>query len=159
MADRTTLGRRADLPTMPEIAAELTEQTASCTLPTGETITVSHRLPLYTLARELDAKGYGDYRLQSYSPTGTPSLRGLVSVMAGLTVEESDKGGLRLRPFRDHPGKGIFSRAAAPQERDPAPRGIPTPEVSPAACRSHPRPPSHPFHRPIPSATICVTTC
>ena len=82
---RTTLGRRADLPNIPEIAAELTEQTASCTLPTGETITVSHRLPLYTLARELDAKGYGDYRLQSYSPTGTPSLRGLVSVMAGLT--------------------------------------------------------------------------
>ena len=39
--------------------AVLSEQTASCTLPTGETITVSHRVPLYTLARELDARGYG----------------------------------------------------------------------------------------------------
>ncbi len=103
---------------MPEIAAELTEQTASCTLPSGETVTVTHRAPLYTLARELDARGYGEYRLQSYSPTGTPSLRGLVSVMAGLTVEESDKGGLRLRPFREHPGKGIFSRAAGVLQRD-----------------------------------------
>ena len=120
MADlpRYTIGRRADLPDMPEIAAELAEQTASCTLPTGETITVSHRIPLYTLARELAAKGYGDYRLQSYSPTGTPSLRGLVSVMAGLTVEESDKGGLRQRRFREHPGKGIFSRAGGVLQRD-----------------------------------------
>ena len=127
MADlpRHTIGRRADLPDLPEIAAELTEQTASCTLPSGETITVSHRVPLYTLARELDARGYGDYRLQSYTPAGTPSLRGLVSVMAGLTVEESDRDGLRLRPFREHPGRGVFCRAAAPQERNEGFGGIP----------------------------------
>ena len=48
---RYTIGSQADVPDM--LNAELTEQTASCTLPTGETITVSHRVPLYTLAREL----------------------------------------------------------------------------------------------------------
>ena len=122
MTNRTTMGRRADLPDLSEIAAELTEQTASCTLPTGETITISHRLPLYTLARELDAKGYGGHRLQAYSPTGTPSLRGLVSVMAGLTVEESDRNGLRLRRFRAFPTQsipgGISSRAVGVPQRD-----------------------------------------
>ena len=111
--------RRADLPAMPEIAAVLTEQTASCTLPTGETVTVSHRVPLYTLARELDARGYGDYRLQAYTPTGTPGLRGLVSVMAGLTVSERDKEGLRLEKYRPFPSRG------RPAERDPGSEGIP----------------------------------
>ena len=86
-------------------------------------------MPLYTLARELDARGYGDFRLQAYTPTGTPSLRGLVSVMAGLTVEETDRDGLRLRRFRSFPtqpvSKGISSRAVEVQERDPALEGIP----------------------------------
>ena len=56
---RYRLSRRADLPDMPEIAAVLSESPArrgldcaTCTLPTGETITVTHRVPLYTLARE-----------------------------------------------------------------------------------------------------------
>ncbi len=59
--------------------------------------------PLYDLARELQTQGYGDCRLESFTPTGTPSLRGLVKVMAGLTVEETDKGGLRLRKYRPFP--------------------------------------------------------
>ncbi len=56
-----------------------------------------------TMARELEARGYDDWTLQIYTPTGTPSLRGLVKVMAGLTVEETDKGGLRLRRYRPFP--------------------------------------------------------
>ena len=114
----------------------VTEQTASCTLPSGETVTVTHRVPLYTLARELAAKGYGDYRLQAYTPTGTPSLRGLVSTMAELTVEETDRDGLRLRRFRQHPGKGIFSRAAAPQERDEGPGAVMVPLPAMAVSES-----------------------
>jgi hypothetical protein len=127
---RHTIGRRADLPALPEIAAELTAQTASCTLPTGETITVSHRLPLYTLARELDAKGYGDYRLQSYTPTGTPGLRGLVSVMAGLTVSDRDKGSLRLEKYRP------FDRRGGLVQRDPALEGTPPPQTAALASES-----------------------
>ena len=94
-------------------------------------VEVTNRVPLYALARKLEAMGYGDCLLQAYTPTGTPSLRGLVSVMAGLTVEETDRDGLRLRPFREHPGKGIFSRAAAPQERDEGSEAIlvPPPEM------------------------------
>ena len=96
-------------------------------------MTVSHRVPLYTLARELAAKGYGDHRLQSYTPTGTPSLRGLVSVMAGLTVEETDRDGLRLRRFRSFPtqpvSKGISSRAVEVQERVPGRGGTTTLKV------------------------------
>ncbi len=77
---------------------------ARCVLPTGEEIEVRHmRTPLYDLARELEKRGYGDCRLESFTPTGTPSLRGLVKVMARLTVEETDKGGLRLRKYRPFP--------------------------------------------------------
>ena len=127
------LTRRADLPAMPEITAILTEQTASCTLPTGEEVTVSHRVPLYTLARELDKRGYGDWRLQAYTPTGTPGLRGLVGVMAGLTVEETDRDGLRLRRYRSFPAqpvsRGISSRAVEVQERVPGRGGTTTLKV------------------------------
>ena len=77
---------------------------ASCRLPTGDVVELRHkRTPLYDLARELEKCGYGDWILQAYTPTGTPSLHGLVKVMAGLTVEESDKGGLRLRKYRPFP--------------------------------------------------------
>ncbi len=62
------------------------------------------RYPLQCLlARELQTQGYGDCRLESFTPTGTPSLRGLVKVMAGLTVEEGPHG-LRCRKYR--PARG-----------------------------------------------------
>ncbi len=54
-----------------------------------------------------DQRGYGDSLLQVFTPTGTPSLRGLVKVMAELTVEESDRGGLRLRKYRPLPPGGL----------------------------------------------------
>ena len=77
---------------------------ARCELQGGEVIEVkSRRTPLYDLARELEARGYGAAHLQSYTHTGTPSLHGLVKVMAGLTVEETDKSGLRLRKYRPFP--------------------------------------------------------
>ncbi len=77
---------------------------ARCELLTGEVVEVAgRRTPFYDLARELDARGYGECHLQIRTPTGTPSLRGLVKVMAGLTVEETDKGGLRLRNYRPFP--------------------------------------------------------
>ena len=112
------IGRRPDLSDIPELAAVLTEQTASCTLPTGEAVRVLHRVPLYTLARELDARGYGDYMLQSYTPSGTPSLRGLVSVMAGLTVSETARDGLRLERFQEFPREGISYPAGGLVQRD-----------------------------------------
>ncbi len=77
---------------------------ARCVLPTGEVVEVHHKqTPLYDLARELEARGYGAAHLQSYTHTGTPSLHGLVKIMAGLTVEESGSG-LRLRKYR--PARG-----------------------------------------------------
>ncbi len=57
------------------------------------------RTPLYDLARELEKRGYGDCRLESFTPTGTPSLRGLVKVMAAFTVEEGPHG-LSRRKYR-----------------------------------------------------------
>ncbi len=77
---------------------------ARCVLPTGDVVELRHkRTPLYDLARELEAQGYGDCRLESFTPTGTPSLRGLVKVIAGLTVEEGPHG-LRCRKYR--PARG-----------------------------------------------------
>ena len=67
----------------------------------GQVIEVqAKKNPAFALARALEALGYGDEQLQMFTHTGTPSLRGLVKVMAGLTVEETKSRGLRLRPYR-----------------------------------------------------------
>ncbi len=87
---------------------------ARCQMPTGEVVEVAgRRTPFYDLARELDARGYGECQLQIYTPTGTPSLRGRVKDLAGLAVEESSRDGLRLRPYRPSAGGG-----ASPDGRD-----------------------------------------
>ncbi len=44
-----------------------------------------------------------EIKFQDFTPAGTPSLRGLVRKMAGLMVEESDKGVLRLRKIKPFP--------------------------------------------------------
>jgi hypothetical protein len=101
---------------------------ARCELPNGQVVeTRNRRTPLYDLARELDELGFGDWKLQAYTPTGTPSLRGKVSVMAGLMVEESDKGGLKLRKYRPFPGGGrvtqrdLGSEGTQPPEKEETP--------------------------------------
>ncbi len=73
------------------------------------------------MARELEKRGYGDWTLQAHTPAGTPSLRGLVKVMAAFTVEEGPHG-LSRRKYR--PGKACES---AVDSRE-APRGTQTPE-------------------------------
>ncbi len=93
---------------------------ARCELPGGEVIEVKdRRTPLYDLARELEVRGYGAAHLQSFTPTGTPSLRGLVKVMAGLTVEEGPHG-LRCRNYR--PARGGESAVDSHVELE-GPRG------------------------------------
>ncbi len=95
---------------------------ARCVLPTGEVVELRHRrTPLYDLARELEKRGYGNCRIEISTPAGTPSLRGLVKVMAGLTVEEGPSG-LKRRKYR--PAKWCES---ATDSRE-APRGTQTPE-------------------------------
>ena len=101
---------------------------ARCELPNGQVVeTQGRRTPLYDLARKLGELGFGDWKLQAYTPTGTKSLRGQVSVMAGLMVEESDKGGLRLRKYRPFPLGGrvtesdLGSEAAQPPEKEETP--------------------------------------
>ena len=80
---------------------------ARCELPTGEVVEVhGRRTPLFDLARELDARGYGEWHLRIYTPAGTPSLGGLVKVLAGLFVVERDKGGLRLEKYSPFPVRG-----------------------------------------------------
>ncbi len=75
---------------------------ARCVLPTGEAVEVhGRRTPFFAICRELDKRGYGDCRIEISTPAGTPSMRGKVSALAGLRIEESDQGGLRLRRF-DH---------------------------------------------------------
>ncbi len=78
---------------------------ARCELPTGETVEVhGRRTPFFAICRELDARGYGDCRIEISTPTGTPSMRAVVRVAAGLTVKERDRGGLRLERFQEFPG-------------------------------------------------------
>jgi hypothetical protein len=66
----------------------------------------NRRTPFYDLARELAYMGYGEWRLQVFTPQGTPSLSGIVGKLAGLTVEERDRGGLRLAKHRPFPLRG-----------------------------------------------------
>ncbi len=119
----TTTSDDASAPTLRAefIADERAFTGARCELPGGEVVEVRHRrTPLYDLARELEARGYGAAHLQSFTPTGTPSLRGLVKVMAGLTVEEGPHG-LTRRKYR--PAKWCESATDARE----APRGTQTP--------------------------------
>ena len=90
---------------------------ARCELPTGELVeVVNRRTPFYDLARALDEMGYGDWHLQIYTPQGTPSLSGLVSKMVKLTVEESDRDGLRLRKYRPFPpGRSLTDAQVGPE--------------------------------------------
>ncbi len=78
---------------------------ARCELPTGEVIEVRHRrTPLFAICRELDVLGYGDCRIEISTPQGTPSMRAVVRVAAGLTIKERDRSGLRLECFQEFPG-------------------------------------------------------
>ena len=49
---RFTLGRRADLPDEPDLSATMYPNFVECVLPTGEAVSVSHWVPLYTLDRD-----------------------------------------------------------------------------------------------------------
>ncbi len=62
--------------------------------------------------RDIHACGYGDCRIEISTPAGTPSMRGKVSTLARLRIEESDRGGLKQRKFEPFPGAG------AAKERD-----------------------------------------
>ena len=105
---------------------------ARCRLPTAEIIEVIHRkTPFYDLCRELDRLGYGDHRIEIDTPWGTPSMRAVASVAAGLMVVESDRDGLRLEPYRP------FPHHLKPQERDEAVEGIHTPQTSSARVPAH----------------------
>ncbi len=89
----------------------------------GEVVEVTGRkTPFFALCRELDKRGYGDSRIEISTPEGTPSMRGLVKAMAGLRIEESDRGGLQQRKFEPFPGAG------AAKERDLGPEGAHIPE-------------------------------
>ncbi len=105
---------------------------AQCELPNGQVVETRHRrTPLYDLARKLDELGFGDWRLQTYTPTGTKSLRGKVSVMAGLTVTERDKEGLRLEKFRPFPPRGLVTGRDLGSEGTPTPREAKNAPASP----------------------------
>ncbi len=105
---------------------------ARCELPSGEVVEVKGRnTPLYALARKLEARGYGNWKLQAFTPTGTPSLRGLVRVMAGIAVTERDKRGLRREKYRPFPVRG------RPTDAQVAPLGGPVPETVETRLASH----------------------
>ncbi len=102
---------------------------ARCQLPGGKVVEVIHRkTPVYDLCRELDRLGYGDHRIEISTPTGTPSMRAVVSVAAGLRVVERDRDGLRLEPY------SLFSPPLKPQERDEAAGPSPVPQTAPSRC-------------------------
>ena len=42
---------------MPELSVTVYANYVECVLPTGEAVSVSHRVPLYTLAHKLEALG------------------------------------------------------------------------------------------------------
>ena len=94
---------------------------ARCELPNGMVVeTRGRRTPLYDLARKLEELGFGDWTLRSFTPEGTPSLKGKVSVMAGLAVTERDRDGLRLEKYRPFdPRRRVTQRDLGPEATEP----------------------------------------
>ncbi len=93
---------------------------ARCVLPTGEAVEVRHkRTPFFSLCRKLEKCGYDDCRIEISTPQGTPSLRAVVRVAAGLTIKERDKGGLRLERFQKFPGPLTDSQVEPKGTRGP----------------------------------------
>ncbi len=87
------------------VADERAYTGARCELPLGEVVEVTGRkTPFFALCREMDARGYGDCRIEISTPAGTPSMRAVVRAAAGLTIKERDRGGLRLDCFQEFPG-------------------------------------------------------
>ena len=96
---------------------------ARCVLPTGGVIEVhGRRTPFFAICRKLEALGWGENRIEISTLQGTQSMRGKVSTLAGLRIEESDKNGLRLRAYRP------FPPARVAKERNLGPEGTQTPE-------------------------------
>ena len=96
-----------------------------CTLPNGMVVeTRDRRTPLYDLARMLNELGFSDWTLRSFTPEGTPSLNGKVSVMAGLMVTERDRGGLRLERFQKFPGRSVQSDGGSEGTQPPPGQNI-----------------------------------
>ncbi len=130
----TKAGDDAGAPTLHAvfIADERGFTGARCVLPTGETVEVhGRRTPFFSLCRELDQRGYGDCRIEISTPTGTPSMRAVVRVAAGLTVKERDKGGLRLERFQEFPGLTTDSQVELEGTRGPE-----TPDRAPGPDRA-----------------------
>ena len=64
---------------------------ARCQLPTGEVVEVHRRrTPFYDLCREIDKRGYGERRVQIFTPNGTPSLSCEVHGVAIVTAVRRD---------------------------------------------------------------------
>ncbi len=106
---------------------------ARCELPTGETVEVhGRRTPFFAICRELDARGYGDCRIEISTPAGTPSMRAVVRVAAGLTIKERDRGGLRLERFQEFPGLTTDSQV----ELEGTSGGPETPDRAPGPDRT-----------------------
>ncbi len=102
---------------------------ARCELPLGEVVEMAGRkTPFFTLCRELDKRGYGDCRIEISTPAGTPSMRAVVRVAAGLTIKERDRGGLRLECFQEFPGPSVDAQEA--------PRGTQRPPENKKTCVS-----------------------
>ena len=66
----------------------------------------------------VDDLGYGAWLLQSVTPSGTRSLRGLVSTLAGFTITERSATGLRREVFKPLDPEGFANPPYGPVERD-----------------------------------------
>ncbi len=105
---------------------------ARCVLPTGEAVEVhGRRTPFFAICRELDKCGYEDCRIEISTPAGTPSMRAVVRVAAGLTIKERDRGGLRLERFQEFPGLTTDSQVELEGTRGPE-----TPDRAPGPDRT-----------------------
>ncbi len=118
----TKAGDDAGAPTLHAvfIADERGFTRARCVLPTGEAVEVhGRRTPFFAICRELDKCGYEDCRIEISTPAGTPSMRAVVRVAAGLTIKERDRGGLWLEHFQKFPGPLTDSQVEPKGTRGP----------------------------------------
>jgi hypothetical protein len=79
----------------------------------GRVLCASSRVPFLDAARVLKAEGVSEDTTLEMIFCGVPSLEAKLGVAAALTVQENEKAGPRLIPFREFKG---FRAAAEPDD-------------------------------------------
>jgi hypothetical protein len=110
---------------------------------TGHVLAQASRQPLLDAARALAASGLPPETVVTASHRGSAvvAMRATLAEATPWTIEESDRGGLRMRRWKPFQGAGSFRDGVAENAQEPAPSHLPPfPHLRPAIAAAAQRP-------------------